>query len=157
MKVVYYGERASNMMRWEDDSRKICRRDGSLHGAGTLVPRQFLLSMGVAPCAISWRDEVVRHAGIVGQSMMFGWNETGRQPEASWNEFSTIYRALLKKVSVSEIDREERPVCYTCVPSDTCVEKTVLDFPPITFLSCFFFQSAKGRRAISIAVNSAIL
>ena len=85
--------------------------------------------------------------------MMFGWNVTGRQPEASWNEFSAIYRAFLKKVSVSEVDKEERPVCYACVPSNTSVEKTILDFAPITFLSCFFIQTAKGIGIISDVVN----
>jgi hypothetical protein len=86
----------------------------------------------------------VRYAGSDGQRAMFGWNETGRQPEASWNDLSVIYRAFLKRVSVSEFDREERPVCYACVPSNTSVEKTILDFAPITFLSCFFIQTAKG-------------
>jgi len=116
----------------------------------------LLLAMGVVPCAISWRDEVVRHAGSVGQSMMYGWNETGRQPEASWNEFSAIYRAFFKRVSVSEIDKEERPVCYACVPSNTSVEKTILDFAPITFLSCFFIQTAKGMGVISGVVRPLI-
>ena len=95
----------------------------------------------------------MRHAGSVGQSMMYGWNETGRQPEASWNEFSAIYRAFFKRVSVSEIDKEERPVCYACVPSNTSVEKTILDFAPITFLSCFFIQTAKGMGVISGVVR----
>jgi hypothetical protein len=100
--------------------------------------------MGVAPRAISWHDEVVKYAGSGGQCTMFGWGDTKGQPEASWNEFSGLYHAFLKRVTVSEIDREERPVCYTCVPSDTSVEKTSLGFAPITFLSCFFIQTAKG-------------
>jgi len=120
-----------------------------LHAAGPRLPQLFVLAMGVVPCAISWRYEVVRNAGSVGQSMMFGWNETGRQPEASWNDFSAIYRAFLKRVSVSEVDKEERPVCYACVPSNTSVEQTILDFSPITFLSCFFIQTAKGMGVIS--------
>jgi hypothetical protein len=87
----------------------------------------------------------VRYAGSVGQSTMFGWDETERQKEASWSEFTGLYRAFLKKVTVSEIDREERPVCYTCVPSNASVEKSILDFVPITFLSCFFVQTGKGN------------
>jgi hypothetical protein len=101
--------------------------------------------MGVGPREISRQDEAVRCTGSVGQSTMFGWGETKGHPEASWNEFSGLYRAFLKKVTTSEVDREERPVCYTCVPSDTSVEKTILDFAPITFLSCFFIQTAKGN------------
>lgn len=95
---------------------------------------------------ISRQDEVVRYAGGVGQSTMYGWDETKGQPQASWNELSGLYRAFLKTVTVSEVDREERPVCYVCVPSNaSVVEKTILDFVPITFLSCFFIQTPKGN------------
>jgi hypothetical protein len=100
---------------------------------------------GGGAAEISRQDEVVRCAGSVGQSTMYGWDETKGQPVASWSEFSGLYRAFLKRVTVSEIDREERPVYYACVPSDSSVEKTTLDFVPITFLSCFFIQSAKGN------------
>lgn len=119
-------------------------QDAGPHKSRSCPDTSFLHSLGVAPCAISWQDEVVRYAGSAGQSMMFGWDETGRQPEASWNEFSGLYRAFLKKVTLSEVNREEKPVCYACVPSDTSLEKTILGFVPITFLSCFFIQTAKG-------------
>ena len=85
---------------------------------------------------------------------MFGWDSTDSdEPEATWEEFSGFYRAFLKFVTVSEFNREERPICYgLSVPSEVCAEagkaysdQEELDFVPLTFLSCYYFNVYKGK------------
>lgn len=105
--------------------------------------------------AFSKRDAVP----VVGPAIrMFGWDSTDSdEPEATWEEFSGFYRSFLKFVTVSEYNREERPICYgTTVPTEICAqageehsEEHHLDFVPLTFLSCYFFQTFKGKKDLS--------
>jgi len=91
----------------------------------------------------------------IGAHRMFGWDSTDsdEQPEATWEEFSCLYRAFLKFVTVSEFNKEEKPICYGLpVPTDICsiaAEKfatsSPLDFIPLTFLTCYTFQTYKGK------------
>nr|CAD7585818.1 unnamed protein product [Timema genevievae] len=75
------------------------------------------------------------------------WAQLQEEPkEATWQEYSGLYRAHLKLVSLSECDHEEKPVCYTIVPSaHACQVTPQTPESPITFLSCYFIQSYKER------------
>nr|CAD7398073.1 unnamed protein product [Timema cristinae] len=78
---------------------------------------------------------------------MFKWAQLQEEPkEATWQEYSGLYRAHLKLVTLSECDHEEKPVCYTIVPSaHACQVTPQTPESPITFLSCYFIQSYKGK------------
>ena len=84
---------------------------------------------------------------------MFGWDSTDSdEPEATWEEYSGFYRYFLKFVTVSEFNKEERPICYGgTVPSEVAkqfeeatAEEAKLDFVPLTFLTCYIFNTYKG-------------
>lgn len=85
---------------------------------------------------------------------MFGWDSTDSdEPEATWEEISGFYRSFLKFATVSEFDKEERPICYgATVPSDFAAQfeeatsqEAQLDFVPLTFLTCYYFNTFKGK------------
>lgn len=82
---------------------------------------------------------------------MFGWDESEEIPEATWLDLSEYYRENYKCVTFSEYDREEKPVCYSKEHSQACTDIkllpliTNLAFNPITFLTCYYFQTHKGR------------
>lgn len=65
---------------------------------------------------------------------------------ATFNEFSSLYvDSYVKSLTVSEFDREEVPVVYCYVPKLRQNRDGLgLDFTPITFLTCYYFQTHKG-------------
>lgn len=145
---VYYRFR-NNMDLIRAAGEGAVTQEGSLHQAAA-VP---LHGGGAAPVQLAGCGCEVHS---VGQSTMFGWDGTEGQPEASWNEFSGLYRAFLKSVTLSEVDHEERPVCYTCVPSRELTPDSTLGFDPIIFLSCYFLQSPKGMLVCYSRLDSEI-
>lgn len=77
---------------------------------------------------------------------MFSWLKTAEPKEATWSEISQVYIEKYKCVTYSDIDREQRPVVYTNVPSVPIGGKGFdVDFEPITFLTSFFIHTHKGN------------
>uniref|UniRef100_A0A8D8SE52 Uncharacterized protein n=1 Tax=Cacopsylla melanoneura TaxID=428564 RepID=A0A8D8SE52_9HEMI len=81
--------------------------------------------------------------------------------EATWTTICSYYRDLNKKVTVSQVDREEIPVillpsyCATNASDVVSLNKGVKnlrrqsskvdkDQEPLIFLTCYFFQTRKG-------------
>lgn len=78
---------------------------------------------------------------------MFSWLKTPELKEASWSEINKTFIEYYKCITYSEIDHEEFPIVYTNVPSLPVISKE--DFSePITFLTCYFIHTHKGRNTI---------
>lgn len=79
---------------------------------------------------------------------MFSWIHTAPVPEATWEEVTKLYIENYKFITVSEFDREIKPVVYgRNVPSIPIGGKGFgVDFTPITFLSCFYVQTKQGKQ-----------
>lgn len=80
---------------------------------------------------------------------MFSWINTPKITEATWSEINTLFIENFKTITHSEIDREVIPIVYRNVPSIPIGGKGFgdIDFTPLTFMSCFFVQSHKGKDA----------
>lgn len=77
---------------------------------------------------------------------MFSWLNIPEVKEATWSEITTLYVDFSKTVTHSVFDHEEFPVVYRNVPSIPIGGKGFgVDFTPLTFLSCFYVQSHKGK------------
>lgn len=76
------------------------------------------------------------------------WNSIvgGSDKEVDWAEVSQFYLDKTKKYfSVSEVDKEDKPVVYGAV-HNISFNKTGLglDFVPITFITNYYIDTRKG-------------
>lgn len=69
--------------------------------------------------------------------------------EATWSECCRLYRAFLKRVTVSEVDSEEHTVCYACASQPILgFRNPAIDFEPINFQVQYYVQSRKGMDCV---------
>lgn len=67
-------------------------------------------------------------------------------PDATWQEFSTLFVENYKCVTHSVLDHEVKPCIYTNVPSVPIGGKGFgVDFSPFTVYSSFYVQTRKGK------------
>lgn len=95
--------------------------------------------------------------------------ESNAEPrEATWTVICNFYRDLNKKVTVSQVDREEVPVIL--LPNESSSDVVSLNkvrpkslsrqsskvdsTDPLIFLTCYFFQTRKGIFMFFLVVSS---
>ncbi|XP_044741492.1 filamin-A isoform X3 [Chrysoperla carnea] len=73
-------------------------------------------------------------------------DEKNNSFETHWDDFNSIYTdAYVKQFTVSEFDKEEKPIVYCYVPKLRQNRDGLgLDFTPLTFLTCYYFQTHKA-------------
>lgn len=78
---------------------------------------------------------------------MFSWLNIPQPPEATWLDFASLYIGTTKKyIQYSETDGCETPIVLRGVPSIPVGGKGFgVDFTPLTFISCYYIQSTKGK------------